>query len=231
MGKKIIWIIVITVILLNTGCDEIINQPLNQNEADKHALAEILNHSKTIEEIYYEEKPQSTVHPGGVKIQSVPKVWFKNDILKTELAISFYKDESLLYTETVGELYDYNSLDQIRYYLGPYPEQANLHFSAFKDNMSLPRDQTVLWYLDWITVDLYTVEEGIHEGKECLIVEILKNSSGSTQVWISKTDGLPIKIINNYNGNTSVREYHSFRVGKDAVPDSALSIPADALIF
>jgi len=75
------------------------------------------------------------------------------------------------------------------------------------------------------------LQEDIYQGEECLIVEILKNNSGSTQVWISKDSGLPVKIVNNYNGNTSTREYHSFKIGEGAVPDTALVIPSNAIII
>lgn len=191
----------------------------------------IISQSSSIKELYYEEEPDSTVYSGGVKIESISKVWLKDSVLKTEDEISFYKDDELLYTETVGQLYNYDKLDHTSYYIGPYPEQANLHTSNFHENIGLPRDQTILWYLDRATLDLNSVQEGIHNEEECLIAEILKNNSGSTEVWISKISGLPIKIVNNYNGNTSVREYHDFKIGEGAVPDTDLLISPDAIIL
>lgn len=213
-----------------TACSDIPVKPVVDNDS-KAVLSAILIESSKIEELYYEEVPETFIYSGGVMIENVSKVWLKDHILKTELAINFYKDDTLLHTEIVGELYDYNSFDTTKYYIGPYPEQANIHIADFQDGFSTPRDQTILWYLDRTAFDLYAVQEGIYEGEQCLIVEILKNSFGSTLVWISTQSGLPVKVANSYNGNISVREYHSFKIGNGAVPDAILTIPAHALTF
>ena len=230
MRKIIFLIISLFALIFVTACSDIPVKPVIDNDI-KTVLNSIVTESSKIGELYYEEVPETAVYSGGVKIENISKVWLKDSTLKTELAINFYKDDVLLYTETVGELYDYNSFDNIKYYIGPYPEQAKLHIVDFQDGFSLPRDQTILWYLDRTVFDLYTVSEGVHEGEQCLVVEILKNSSGSTHVWISIEFGLPVKIVNNYNGNTTVREYHSFKIGEGAVPANILTIPPHALTF
>lgn len=229
MRKIFISFIAICIVLLITACSDII-LPLEESNINTNIPA-IVSQSSKINELYYEEMPETTFYSGGVKIETISKVWLKDSVLKTEDEISFYKDDELLYTETVGQLYDYNTLDQRSYYIGPYPEQAHLHTSTFQESIGLPRDHTILWYSDRATLDLNIVQEDIHEGEDCLIVEILKNNSGSTQVWISKVSGLPVKIVNSYNGNTTVREYHGFKIGKDAVPDSALAIPSKAILY
>ncbi len=229
MNKIIFYLVAICSLLFITACS-VIMFPVGDS-AIVNEIPAIISQSSKIKELYYEEEPDATVYSGGVKIESLSKVWLKDSVLKTEDEISFYKDDELLYAETVGQLYDYDTLDHRSYYIGPYPEQANLHTSNFYENIGLPRDQTILWYSDRVILDLNTVKEDIHNEEECLIAEILKNNSGSTEVWISKVSGLPVKIVNNYNGNTSVREYHDFKIGEGAVPDSDLLISPDAIIF
>ncbi len=227
MRRIIISFLTVCSLLLITACSGLLIPVIDSDI--KSEIPAIVSESRKIKELYYEEIPEAIFYSGGVQIESISKVWFKDSVLKTEDEISFYKDDELLYTETVGQVYDYETLDRRSYYIGPYPEQSHLHTSNFQETIGLPRDQTILWYSDRATLDLDTVQEDIHEGEECLIVEILKNNSGSTQVWISKISGLPVKIINNYNGNTSVREYHGFKVGEGAVPDSALTLPSNAV--
>ena len=229
MRKNFFSILAICSLLFITACSGLV-LPVVDSDI-KNDIPAIVSQSSKIKELYYEEIPEATFYSGGVMIESISKVWLKDSVLKTEDEISFYKDDELLYTETVGQLYDYNTLDRRSYYIGPYPEQSHLHTSNLQETIGLPRDQTILWYSDRATLNLNTVQEDIHEGEECLIVEILKNNSGSTQVWISKISGLPVKIINNYNGNTSVREYHGFKIGEGAVPDTALTIPPNAINF
>jgi len=231
LRKIVFFFITIIGLLFITACNEIAVPAGDVN--NKIDIAAIVGTSAEINELYYEERPQSSFYSGGVKIENTSKVWLKENILKTADEISFYIDDELLYTETLGQLYDYNTLGYKRYYIGPYPEQAHLHTSAFnfQDSIGLPRDQTILWYSDKATHNFNMLQEDIYQGEECLIVEILKNNSGSTQVWISKDSGLPVKIVNNYNGNTSTREYHSFKIGEGAVPDTALVIPSNAIII
>jgi hypothetical protein len=97
--------------------------------------------------------------------------------------------------------------------------------------LTIPREQTILWYLDKVLPELSTVQEAEYEGELCFIVEILKNNLGSTKVWISSVSGLPVRIQNNYNGNTSERLYCNFKTGEGAVQPEDLAIPAGALIL
>lgn len=236
MRRIVFSLIAIFSLLFITACS-VIMLPIGDSDSDsdidsdiRNDIPAIISQSSKIKELYYEEIPEAS-YSGGVKIESISKVWLKDSVLKTEDEISFYKEDELLYTEIVGQLYDYNTLDHRSYYIGPYPEQAHLQISTFQESNGPPRDQTILWYSDRATLDLDTIQEDIHEGEECLIAEILKNNSGSTQVWISKFSGLPVKIVNKYNGNTSVREYHGFKIGEDSVPDANLLISPDAIIL
>ena len=226
----IVYSIIISTVLLLTACDEIIVKPVKVSY-NQDAIAALLAKSSQIDELYYEEAYETAYYSGGVMITNISKVWFKDNMLKTEDEIMFFKDDQLLYTETVGELYNYTSWDNVKYYIGPYPEQAQLLALNYQDSMGLPRDQTILWYLDWVTLDINTVKEVIYEGQQCLIVEILKNRSGSTDVWLSLESGLPVKVVNNYNGNTTEREYLNINVGSGAVPDIALTVPPGAIIL
>lgn len=204
--------------------------PLPDNN-NKEALERILSESLSINELYYEEVPQNILFSGGLRTENSTRVWMKGNVLKTEHVTNFYKDDELVYSETAGELFNYDSFSKIHYYSGPYPEQAKLYYNRQEDSLSIPRNQTILWYLDKITPDINSIQEIIQEEDHCLLVEILKNNFGSTEVWISLESGLPKKIVTKYNNNSSVREYHNFHIGSGSVAEDVLAIPPMAIII
>lgn len=231
MIAKRFLVVIILSLLLVSACNKQgeIDIPAIKNE-NNLALQAILSWSKTVNELYYEEVPVASHYSGGIKIENTAKVWLKDSILRSEQITRFYKDDTLIDSEITGEIYNYLMLKKSRYYLGKYPDQV-LKLQPPENTLVVLREQTVLWYLDRIEPDVHTILEEEYEGKQCLIVEILKNDLGSTKVWICTSTKLPVKIVNSYNGNTSERKYCNFKVGKDAVPDQDLNIPKGAIQF
>jgi len=231
LTAKRFFLVIILSLMLVTACNkqEEIHVPAIKNE-NSQALEAILSWSKTINELYYEEVPAASHYSGGIKIENTAKVWLKDNILRTEQITHFYKDDSLIDSEITGEIYDYPALKKLRYYTGKYPGQV-LKLQPPEKTLVVPREQTVLWYLDRIEPDVHTVLNEEYEGKQCFIVEILKNDLGSTKVWICPSTKLPVKIVNSYNGNTSERKYCNFKIGNDSVSDQDLKIPKGAIQY
>ncbi|NLI90743.1 MAG: outer membrane lipoprotein-sorting protein [Peptococcaceae bacterium] len=232
MSRIFICFFILISLLCLPACGSTITEsiPVIQKESSP-VLNNIIANSKTIEELYYEEKPVYSYYSGGIKIVNTSQVWLKDNVLKTEQITDFYKNDTLIDREISGRIFDYKTLNKKHYCLGKYAEQKNLKESLPKDTLIVPRDQTILWYLDRVIPDLSIIGEADYEGEKCLVVEILKNNLGSTKLWISKKRELPVKVENNYNGNISVREYCNFKVGKDSVSNNALEIPKGAVQF
>lgn len=230
MKKAISVLAAVLSIFIISGCNQTSDGdlPLLDNN-NREALERILAESRSIDELYYEEVPQNILFSGGLRTENSTRVWMKGNVLKTEHVTNFFKDDELLYSETAGEIFNYDSFSKIRYYSGPYPEQAKNYYSRQEDSLNIPRNQTILWYLDRITPDINSIREITLGEDRCLRVEILKNNFGSTEVWISLESGLPLKIITTYNNNSSVREYHNFQIGPGSVSDDLLAIPPGAI--
>lgn len=220
-------------VLMLTACADYSDHtsiPALQND-NRTLLNKFVSESKKIDELYYEEAPIISHYSGGIKIESISKVWLKGGLLKTEQIALYYINTELIERQVLGELYNYNTLSRTRYYTGKYPEQIILSPKDNEYDIFIPREKTLLWYLDRIPPDISSISEGQYEGTKCLIVEFLQNSLGSTKVWISAKTGLPIRIVSFYNGITSERLYSNFSCGKDAVSDKDIQIPQDALIY
>ncbi|HHV63873.1 MAG TPA: hypothetical protein GXX46_02170 [Peptococcaceae bacterium] len=219
-------------LLMLTACSSSppASTPVINNER-KALLSQILAESKNITELYYEEVPVVSHYSGGIVIENTSKVWLKDNILKTEHITKFNRNNELLESEITGYIYNYDTLEHRRYYLGKYPQLAQSYSGRKVTEFLTPREQTILWYLDKIAPELSTLQEEEYEGELCFITEILKNNQGSTKVWVSSVTGLPVKIQNNYNGNISERLYCNFKTGEGAVRPEDLAIPAGALLL
>lgn len=192
-------------------------------------LSKILSESTAINELSYEEVPVTSYYSGSLRIENKSRVWLKGKVLKTEHITEFYRDNQLVDSEITGELYDYDTLQKTRYYLGGFPEQAKAYLVDRQNSFVVPREQTILWYLDRILPESATFTEEVWEGETCLVIEILKNNLGSTKIWLSTEMGLPVKIQNDYNGRISERLYNNFQLGEGAVSAEDLKIPEGAL--
>ncbi len=231
--KKIgVTFIIFLCMLFLTACSEtdVQNMPALHNK-NRDLLYEILSNARDIQELYYEEVPVISHYSGEITIENTSKFWFKGNIFKTEQITHFYKGNELIDSEITGEMFDYNSLQTKRYYLGDYPDHFRQQSPSQPKSLIIPRKQTILWYLDKVVPDISSFTETEYKGEQCLVVEILKNTLGSTKVWIGVSTHLPLKIVNSYNGNISEREYFNFKLGKGSVSEKDLEIPPGAIIY
>lgn len=236
MQRKTIFLaLIIFSLLIFSGCGLAKAQHQHAFENKKRTLEHFLQLSHNIQELYYEEVPTTIFYASGYKVENYSRVWFKENIIKTEYITRYYKEGNLVHKEITGEIYDYNTFKTIKYCLGKndptsvYGSSANL---SKEPRLKRPRSQTFLWYMDRINPDIHKIiEENMYKQEKFLVVEILKNNTGSTKVWISTVSGLPIKIVSNYNGHILKSEYQNIKVGEGAVPPESLTVPEKAVTF
>lgn len=176
----------------------------NLNEA----LINLINNTKSINEMYYEYE----MRDGTTEVKGA--IWLKGQKIKQQMSV-----------EGETTLFYINFEDEVAYM---YQSATNIATKLDLDSMWLPSGQNTAEYISSLDPTTTKVlESTIYNNQQCLVISTV-DKGDEVKHWISLENGLPLKLEAVYDGVLTIIEFKN--ISFDTISEDIFNLPEGAEI-